>query len=110
MFTFSVASLDSPSIDHREDVRAVVSRGEDDASVWGLESPLSVVPVEAVQGVHAIGDPGHLVALEQQFGHHLATVDRVARSLRHRHGVFNLGLAGKEAGHVFDLAQTLMCH
>lgn len=56
----------SPAVDDRQDVRAVVSRGQNDASVWRLEVPLSVIVVETVQAVHAIGDIRDVIALEQQ--------------------------------------------
>lgn len=56
----------SPAVDDRQDVRTVVSRGEDDAGMWRLEIPLSVVVVETVQAVHTIGDVRDVVALKQQ--------------------------------------------
>ena len=71
---------------------AVVSRGQDDAGVWGREAVLSVVVGEAVQAVHAVGHAWNSVTLKQQLRHHLATVQRVARGLRQHNGVLHAAL------------------
>lgn len=88
----------SPAIDDRQDVRAVVSWGQNDASVWRLEVPLSVIVVETVQAVHAIGDIRDVIALEQQLWHHLPTVQRVTWRLCQHNGVCHTALQKQGEG------------
>ena len=82
----------SPAVDDGQDVWTVVSRGQNNASVWRLEVPLTVIVVETVQAVHTVGDIRDMVALKQQLWHHLATVQRVAGRLCQHNGVFHTAL------------------
>lgn len=51
----------SPAIENRQDVRAVVPRGQNDPSLWW---PQIVGVMETVQSVHSVGDMGDAIALE----------------------------------------------
>lgn len=76
----------------------MVPRGQNDARVQRLQLPLSVVVVKAVQAVYAVGDVRDVVALEQQLGHHLPTVQRVAWRLRQHDGMCNTALQKQRGG------------
>lgn len=79
-------------MDDRQDVRAVVPRGQNDAAVWRLQVSLVVVVVETVQTVHTIRNKGDTVAFKEELRHHLTAVQRVAGCLCHQDGVLHTAL------------------
>lgn len=98
----------SPAVDDRQDVRTVVSWGQDDAGVWRLEVPLSVIVVETVQAVDTVGNVRDAVALKQQLWHHLPTVQRVTRRLRQHNGVCHTALQKQREGNADWLINWLI--
>lgn len=73
----------------------MVPRGQNDASLGRLDALRSVIAAKTVQAVDAIGDVRNMVALKQQLGHHLATVQRVTGCLCQHNRVGNTGLKHK---------------
>lgn len=69
--------------------------GENDASVWRREVLLSIIVAETVQAVDAIRDIRNAIALKQQLGHHLPTVQRVTGCLCQHNGVGHTALKRK---------------
>lgn len=74
----------------------MVSGGENDASVWRLEVLLSIIVAKTIQAVDAIRDIWNMIALKQQLGHHLPTMQWVTGCLCQHNGVGHTALKSKK--------------
>lgn len=88
----------SPAVDNWQDVWTLVSWRQNDASLsWRI---VSIIVIEAVQAINAVGDVWDVVALKQHLWHHLPTVQWVTGRLCQHDGLFHTALKNELIDHL----------